>query len=108
MALLLAVLNNRKKYRKSTIRNLLQLVQIIILSVHLNHELAAVPRMRPPSEGPIKDVDAWDDVQFYIQFRFRKGHFWHFLDAVQWLDARGKPLTIRFGRKWHMYTMRTA
>ena len=87
MQLLLAVLENRRKFSKRTISNLLQLVEILILSVHLNHELSALPRMKSSSNGDIKGVDVWDDVQFYTQFRFRKGHFWHFLDTLQWMGA---------------------
>jgi len=107
LVLLLTALKQRRKVSKRLLSNTLHVASLILSCVLINHELVALPRVKPPSQGSIKDVSAWDDVQFYIQFRFRKGHFYHFLDAIRWLDARGRPLVMKFGNKGHKYTMRT-
>ena len=71
----------------------------------VNATLANLPRQQPITCGRYKEPDEFDDSTFLSQFRFRKEHFWMFLQALRWTDAAGRPKTIKFGKRLHQYNM---
>jgi hypothetical protein len=104
-ALLLAALRNRRCLSRPVFQQVMAVITVSLGMVTLNEELVSLPHMKSPSQGGILEVAAWNNVDFYTQFRFRKGHFYIFLDALGWLSASGQPVLISFGCKGHRYTI---
>ena len=86
----------------------LRLAAALLQTVDVNSQLACIPRQQSPTCGDYKNPEDFDSSSFYEQFRFRKAHFWMFLQAIRWTLADGRPIVIKFGRKHHRYTMRSS
>jgi hypothetical protein len=60
----------------------LRLAAALVETVDVNSQLACLPRRQSPTCGEYKNPDDFDPSSFYEQFRFRKAHFWMFLEAL--------------------------
>ena len=76
-------------------------------SVCLTCETLALPRKQSITEGDLKDVDFFDSMSFYEQFRFDKTQFWQILHGMRWLRADGSPRVLSVGVFRHRMKVRT-
>eukprot|EP00287_Rhodomonas_sp_CCMP768_P020585 CAMPEP_0202827442 /NCGR_PEP_ID=MMETSP1389-20130828/14269_1 /ASSEMBLY_ACC=CAM_ASM_000865 /TAXON_ID=302021 /ORGANISM="Rhodomonas sp., Strain CCMP768" /LENGTH=422 /DNA_ID=CAMNT_0049500835 /DNA_START=20 /DNA_END=1288 /DNA_ORIENTATION=+ len=85
------------------------LVMLLCLSggVSVTAAYKALPRRQSTTEGAIHDVDFYDNMTFYEQFRFEKPQFWQVLSAMQWLRADGAPRVMAIGKEKHRMWVRT-
>ncbi len=79
----------------------LRLAALMAQTVDVNANLASLPKSRSTSCGPLLLPGDFDPTSFYEQFRFRKEHFWMFLQALRWTLADGTPRVFKFGPYGH-------
>ena len=84
----------------------LRLAAVVAEMLDVNANLATLPRQGDAHGGPYKEMSDYHDSTFFQQFRFRKHHFWIFLQALHWTDAAGFPITIKCGTKNHESVLR--
>ena len=106
LCLVASMLKGQKRWKLMELT--LRLAAALVETVDVNWQLASIPRRQSPTCGDYKNPDDFDHSSFYEQFRFRKAHFWMFLEALGWLHADGSPICIRFGRKRHRYRMQSS
>jgi hypothetical protein len=105
LILLVIAIEHKKHARWRLMRMFAKLAAELAEMVDVNSQLACLPRQQSRSQGEYKGPDHFDDSSFYEQFRFRKTHFWMFLQAIGWTLADGAPVLLRFGKKGHRYTI---